>query len=220
MKKAITILAVLIVLVGAVFADETHTIKIKATQEPLEPGFQMYVKEVSQQGATSTSSIITNSTAVPYDNAAENPADRDYDLSDGSEAASFSFETANTVTIAVKLGNKAKTAQNYLLTFTDGIFNVKKNGVSQYNSGTEQAPEMTDYTVGPESRSVAAGANSAAANGFTTTPDGNTATVDFNGKTCTIGHEIATCAFAYDAHTDVDPGTYYANVVLTIETSN
>ena len=39
MKKAITILAVLIVLVGAVFANETHTIKVKADVTEVVPVF-------------------------------------------------------------------------------------------------------------------------------------------------------------------------------------
>ena len=223
MKKAITILAILAIVVGAVFADETHTLKIKATQQNIEPAFQMYVKAVTQTGATKDSTIITNPTAVKYDLLEEvGDGDEEYDSS-ASEAATFSFELANTVTVAVKLGNAAKTAQNYLLTFKDGVFNVKKNGAATHKTGVDETTGediMTGWTVEPSSKMAAAGANSDAVNGFTTAPSTNTATVDFNGTTCTIGHEIATCDFAYAAHTDVDPGTYFANVVLTIETSN
>jgi hypothetical protein len=221
MKKAITILAVLIVLVSAVFAAETHKLKIKATQATIAPAFQMYVKSVAQAaGASADSTIVTNSSAEKFDAHDGDTMARGGLNPESDIAATINFEVTNTVTVAVKLGNDAKTTQNYLLTFSDGIFNVNKNGASQYNNGTEQDPDMKNYTVGPESKSAAAGEDSSAENGFTTAPSTNTATVDFNGKTCTTGHEIATCAYAYAAHTDVDPGTYYADIVLTIATTN
>ena len=236
MKKAITILAILIVLVSAVFA-ETHTLKIKATQADIYPAFQMYVKNVTS--GSKDSAVITNADKTEFGAEDPNPdtapyvapvaADPDHQpdpipaVAEANVAASFSFEAANTVTVAVKIANAAKTAQNYSLSFTGGSFNVNKNGVGSYKSGgTDEAPVMSNYTVGTESITAAAGDGSSAdgSSGFKTTASGSGATVDFSGKTCTIDAEVATCEYAYNAHTDVDPGTYYADIILTVATTN
>jgi len=226
MKKAITILAVLIVLVSAVFAAETHTLKIKATQDDIYPAFQMYVKAVTS--GTKDSAVITNSGAVVYDkeNAAPNEAYETYvapveanpeaqppveAAAESGVAATFSFETANTVTVAVYIANAAKTARDFSLTFTGGKFSTVTS------NGTPVAAVTATVTT-----ANGAGSSVDGADGFETSAGGsdNIRLVDFSGQTCTEDAEVATANYAYVAHPEIDPGTYYADIILTIATTN
>ena len=65
MKKAITILAVLIVLVGAVFADETHKIQIKSEVGVVLPIFQLSFVSGGTGTATTNASKKTYENGVP-----------------------------------------------------------------------------------------------------------------------------------------------------------
>ena len=197
MKKAITILAILIVLVSAVFAAETHSLKIKATQEDIYPAFQMYVQNVTS--GSKDSAVITNSGETVYDKTnaapnesyptgvAANPAHEPEPIVESAIAATFSFETANTVTVAVKIANAAKTARNFSLTFTDGEFTtVKSNGTA----ASAVTPTITTDNGADSSRD--------GADGFETTAgaSNNIRNVDFSGQTCTENAEVALAYYA------------------------
>ena len=200
MKKLIAILAIAIVLIGAVFATETHSIKIKADVTEVLPVFQMTIGQITTNTANNGAKFDNATTyALGTVDDPETQANEEANIGD-----SFSFETAHTVTVSVKINNAAKTNHIYTLTFINGTFTVKKAGVS-----TTINPTIT----------AGVGSNSGAGNGFVTTVDDAVATVSFNGTTCTATHEVATASYAYAADTLVDPGVYYADVVLQI-TSN
>ena len=191
MKKVLTILAILVVLTSAVFA-ETHSIKIKATKAAVPPEFQMVIGSVT----TNDGEVRGAFGADDYELIAETDAFGD--------TWDTGFEVAKTVNVLVKIANAAKTTQNYLLTFRDGVFEVLNNGVA----GEDVVPTIT--------------AEGKTNTGFKalTVSDDDTAKIDFTGVTCTANTTIATATYVYPVRTDVDPGTYTANVTLEITVAN
>ncbi len=192
MKKLITILAILTVLVGAIFATnptESHEIHITVTINAELPAFQLKFN-----GANS------NSTAVKFTDEAEREDST-------AVAATIDFESntasARTVTVDAYLANTAKQSAQYKLTFSDGVF---KDGNSQ-------------TVVSPTSITAAAGSGTGygAANGVSTTVSGAVATVTFGGTVrCTADTLIAQAAYLYPK-ADIAPGTYTADIVMTVE---
>ena len=135
MKKAIAILAVLVILVGAVFAAETHKIKIQAVVNTVEPQYQMVVGNVK----TNNSKVAYTDTAYTVDTVAQ----------------TLNFEVANTVEVIVNLANAAKTTTAYTLTFSDGAFAVKK-GADEHDATVSPksitlSSEIEDGTTGIDS---------------------------------------------------------------------
>ena len=207
MKKAITILAVLIVLVGAVFADETHTIRVKADVTEVLPAFQLALLTPAQ-------TYTTNKPAEGDPNV-YGVANYD-DLTDQTaKDINFNLDEAGTVNVEVYVANLAKTVKGFTFAFSDGVFNVSRNGVT--NSGTEQNPVYLTY--GPNSITVSKGAEKT---GFYTTDlVNNVAKIKFTGKTLTNtekGSVVASAIYNYPGDTTIDPGTYYADITLTIAT--
>ena len=195
MKKLITILAIMIVLVGAIFAaSEAHTININAVVEEIIPQFQLKVGNVS-----------TNPTPTAFTNNASYTAD-----ARPNTGANIILSGTGTTSIEViaYLANAAKTAQNYSLVFSEGVFVVTRNGVP--SSGTEGA----NKNVIPTITNVPVTTN----NGFSASGTGATVTVDFNGKTCAAGN-ITTATYTYQQEDGIVPATYQSTVKLTISTT-
>lgn len=196
MKKVLTILAILALVTFAVFADsEVHTIRIKADVTEVIPAFQLWL------GATKT-----NTTPVAFTNNAT------YSLVDDATAidTGFNLDAGGTVTVYAVLANKAKINQAYLLTFSDGVFSVKRNG-----TGGDLTPAITT-----EAGSVITGTSAVAK---TTSADDAPVKVTFNGTTVTATDpKLATATYDYTGDPTIDPTAadeyYYANIVLTVET--
>lgn len=187
MKKVLTILAILVVLTSAIFA-ETHKLKIEATSTEVVPVFQMILGSVTTNDANKTFGTENNSS---LDKTA-------------SVADTFNWELGGSVTVTVKIQNPAKTKQNYLLTFGDGVFkNIKRNGVPADNI-TYKTLVTTEVT----------------GTGYKSTGEAGTVTVDFDGTRCTADSQITTATYTYDADATIDPGTYSADLELVITTTN
>ena len=190
MKKAITILAVLIVLVSAVFAAETHTIKVKADVTEVVPVF----------GLTMTSpdhdEYITNE-------AAEYDAGTSYGHTQNSQAfdVEFNLNEDGSVTFQALLLNRAKQNETYTLEFGGGSFAVTKAGVA----GTH-APASITTSAGTTLTGLTIGLGSAAAVGGETNKIIN---LTFDGKTVNIGNTgkyvLGTAIYAYEGDDDIDP---------------
>ena len=201
MKKVITVLAILVVLTSAVFAAETHKIKINATTTEVVPAFELKV-----------GSVVTNDTPATFTNDADAETPR---YVNDTVADTISFEGASAVSVYAYLVNNAKTKTNYKIDFSDGVFKgVMRNG--------EAAASESEY-VSPDTINVTANDGIADSQGVTASGSGNKATVllDFTGKTCTASTGngallLATAVFNYAAHTDIDPGTYTAYVTMTV----
>lgn len=186
MKKVLTILVVLTLVAGFAFADkasETHTLTISATVDSAIPQFQLFKGDVK-----------TNDTPNGFDNEAVSYT--------GTAAAGFKLDLGGTVTFVAKVANQAKQKQNYSLTFSDGEFDVKRDGADE-----TQAPTITVTK------------NNTTTDGVTLSQENGSKTViaAFTGAKMTeSGYTIATAEYAYAADSTIDPGTYYADVVLTV----
>ena len=222
MKKAITILAVLIVLVGAVFADdgakETHSIRLVTDVADQVPAFQLtYVS--GAKANTTLNSSTTNGTPNVYNSAAV--ADPDYKGND-IEVADISSNDIEVV-FNVVLANAAKLVQDYQLTLKAGPFNVRKDG----DPAIVKPASAVITDIAPAAR---LGVETKAAYNVDAATNGNTGEksqsfgLHFNGTTCATG-ALATYTVGYTADPAVDPNThdpqdpstwYYANIALEI----
>ena len=218
MKKAITILAVLIVLVGAVFAAETHTVKIKADVNVIKPVFGLMMDGNEYKTNTAT---LDGETDYTGDYTTEFGRGVSYGMDDDEDAlaVSFKLDQGGTVTFNAVLLNNAKEISQYDLTFGDGVFTVSKNG-----TGNQQH--------GPSSVAVTKGSN---ITGLTIT-DGSATTpalydkkvnLDFDGKAITgvtnsAPKTLATAVYTYPEDLTIDAlpqgQYYYADVTLTVAT--
>lgn len=116
MKKVIAILAIMVVLVGAVFAAtgdaETHTITLKTKVKGDDPIFAL--SAAYAEASTATNADEKEFTAgEPYTGASQ------------LEVADLSKSDV-TVTFVSKLVNQAKSTDSFTITFVPGPFNVKK----------------------------------------------------------------------------------------------
>ncbi len=217
MKKAITILAVLIVLVSAVFAttlpddgsSETHKITLKTTIANVLPKFRL--TGVAAVGESSN-------TAETNSNSADFTKDAEY----GTVAAPITLNVQDIsvenidVTFTASLLNAAKTGGKYTLSFTAGNF----TNVWKVNPDTGVVTQ--DNTIAPSTTTVPALAKAttgAAKTGLTIgDPSNGSIAVVFNGKECEAGN-IATYRVVYDKDDNVidNNGTgYTADVTMTI----
>ena len=197
MKKVLTILAVLIVLTSAVFAEsEVHTIRVKADVTEVVPAFQLWL------GATKT-----NTTPVVFtDNATYNLVDDATAIDTG-----FNLDAGGSVTVYAVLANKAKINKAYTLTFSDGVFTVKRNSV-----GGTLEPSITTTALDPKITGTSSIVKTSEA-------DDAPVEVTFNGTTVTATDpKLATAVYNYTGDPTIDPTAedeyYYANIVLTVAT--
>ena len=193
MKKVITILAILVVLTSAIFA-ETHKINIEATSVEAIPVFEMSIGSVKTNTDKSEFDTANNTSLVKTD-----------------VAYTFNFENGGVAEISVKILNAAKTKTNYSLAFSDGVFHVKRNNIASVATGTENL--HVTPTIVATAKSGTGFEALAATNG------GKTANIDFNGTRCAANTEIATATYTYAADDTIDPDTYTATIQLDITTN-
>ena len=190
MKKLIAVLVILTVLVGAIFADaESHQIKITVTIAETIPAFQLKFN-----GANS------NANAVAFANNAQR-------TDNTPVAATIDFESNTaadrTVTVNAYLANTAKQTAQYRLTFSDGVFKDNEDH-------TVVSPSSITAKVG-------SGAGYGAQYGVSTAVANAVATVTFDGAIrCTADTLIAQAEYLYPK-SDIAPGTYTADIVMTVE---
>jgi hypothetical protein len=222
MKKAITILAVLIVLVGAVFA-ETHTIRLKTVVDEVIPAFQL--SNTSLTAFKDVDGVKTEVANVQqYTNPKTgNPAEADEFAANGDHTyGTESRADVNvgdlskydvTVGFTVYVANKAKTLTDYRLTFTAGSFAVERNGVSR------------DQTLDPKAAPAISGLGAKnGTNGEQSVETSDKSTyvlVDFNGNECVADTPIAIYTVQYDHDASIDPKAagYFADITLGITTN-
>ena len=192
MKNLIAILTIMMVLVGAIFADaESHHIKITVTINETIPSFHL-----KYNGANS------NSTGVAFTGGAERSDNE-------AVTANINFESNTaadrTVTVGAYIANAAKQTASYRLTFSDGAFKTSGD-----NPTTVVSPTSITAKVG-------SGTGYGAANGVSTTVSGAAATVSFGGTVrCTANTLIAEADYLYPK-TDIAAGTYTADIIMTVE---
>lgn len=192
MKKVLTILVVLALVAGFAFAEVAPK-----TQETHTLTITASVDvEVPEFQLFRDNTLKTNTDANNYDNV--NVA---YEATD---AAGFKLDAGGSVIVSARVANMAKQKQNYTLQFTDGEFkNVKRNG----GNGT-QAP------------AIKVAKNNTTTDGVTLSQveNSDTVTAAFTGTKMTVsGYTLATATYTYAPDSTIDPGTYTADIVLTVK---
>ncbi len=216
MKKAITILAVLIVLVGAVFAAETHTVKIRADVTSIVPVFGLqYTYQTTTVITNTTTQITSGADAGQWNNAWTNTGAY---ATNNTEATAvdtgLKLDKGGDVYFYAMLLNPAKEKKNYTLTFKNGVFEDVPRA-----AGTAEIDITPDITI--------SGTNQTTGNGFSVTTEQAPAGgvfVKFDGKQVsnpTKDIQLATAKYTYSPVADVDMPAgeetyYYADVVLEV----
>lgn len=209
MKKAITILAILAIVVGAVFADtvETHNIKLHTTVGSVVPVFHLVENSITAKA--SNGSDIADETVRSTNSANADFAQATRTLTPDNAVEVGDITKANiVVSFDVTVSNAAKIVKNYTLAFTATGFDVNKNG--------------QPYTTAVPTPAYTPNAQLTAASGVVM--DGYVA--KFNGTTCSeSGTKLATYQLTYAKDTTVDPtsnandATYQSTVSMTITTT-
>ena len=212
MKKAITILAVLIVLVGAVFAttqEENHSIKLHTTVDEIVPIFHLVYKS-----ATGTASSQVAIQAAEQTTNGNNVAFADHGAHDYTTEGRGSVEVGDisqgpiTVLFNVTISNPAKIVRAYDLELDATGFAVTHNGVGATTSITSKT--LAGYG---DHNGVSVAEKTA----------NSIATATFTGKTCDASTVLATYQVVYAQDRDADPtnagATYTSDVTLTITTT-
>lgn len=213
MKKVIAILAIMVVLVGVVFAaTENHTIKLRTSIGTDEPVFNLAAAFEDEETGV-TSSVVTNTKNAFADGANYN--DKVLDIAD------LSKESA-TVTFTAKLANKAKSEKQYTITFTPGPFNMEKydgdNTVPyvHYASASSTGALISNFT---ENR-VGVSATDVVKNTVGDQISFST-TLTFNTKSCKAG-DLAIFTITYDQvdeTIDLVKKDYTADATMVVSTN-
>lgn len=211
MKKIITVLTILAVLAGALFAaSESHTIKITVTLLETLPAFQLTIGDVVTNNENGIPvEFVNNATYAPYiAPVAANPnaeppvaAVAEANVYDASSDINFATN-GGSVTVTAKIANAAQTTKGFTLVFSDGEFDVTRPA----GAGTKTPQSIAAATT------IAGGTTGITSVAVT----GSTAKVQFSGEQCVANTTLATATYTYTADTAIIPGTYYADLVLTI----
>lgn len=209
MKKAITILAMIAIVACAVFAvnPESHSIKVKADVSEVLPVFQLKLTTGTynqQAGETYT----TNSGKELFGTSNHE------ELTDQTaKDVNFNLDQGGVVNVAVYIANNAKTEHAYTLAFGGGAF--KK--IYRHN------------VLGDDVEPTIASSNGDAIANFYTIATGDTilgnnkkVVVTFQGKTIKndqLSNALATATYTYEGDDEIDLGTYYADISLTIQSN-
>ncbi len=217
MKKVIAILAIMVVLVGAVFAAtgdaETHTIRLKTKVAGDDPIFSLSAVYVN--ASSSEISTATNGESEAFANASNYAGAKAVEVADLSK-------NDITVTFASKLVNEAKSNDSFTISFVPGPFVVKKLNASNEryeayvypsnNSTSAVSADATGYTLG----TLAVSTDS------TTGQISYSNTVSFTGAQVATGNvALATYSVTYAKDSDIASNTateayYYADCTMTV----
>ena len=212
MKKVLTILVVLALVCGAVFADtlpeqgntETHTVKLHTTVGLVNPIFQLQAKSLTAKNASdedvSLAEAVNTNTATKFANG------ETHDVADAIEAGDIS-KNAIEVVFDINLLNAAKLVKSFDIELSATGFDVNKNGSKTTTAAP--TPVLTPETItenGVEAEEKV---------------ENSVFTATFNGTTCTAV-TLAEYTLTYAKDPAVDPtsnlndATYQSTVTMTV----
>ena len=215
MKKLIAILAIAIVLVGAVFAAETHTLRVKSDVGEVLPAFNLFHVEGTDTNSSATN-VVDLTTPGSYTSVTT--------VTD----TNFNLDAGGSFSVVAEVINAVKTNKGYTLTFKGGVFQVTRNTIAGYlspngiavvNGAANDAIKVFGTPENGENNTITAD---------TTDTLSATTSVTFSGKTGDVSTNpitIATATYSYTADTSIDPsststkatnGFYTADIVLEI----
>ncbi len=216
MKKVLTILVVLALVCGAVFADElpvqgaaeTHTVKLHTTVGIVNPIFQLQATSLTAKAADDsdvTLAAVVNTNVDTNSNAKFKNGEA-HDVADAIEAGDIS-KNAIVVNFDINLLNAAKLVKSFDIQLEATGFDVNKNG--SRTTTADPTPVLTPATI--------------TENGVVATEKTENAvfTATFNGTTCeavTLAAYKLTFAKdpAVDPTSDKNQATYKSTVTMTV----
>lgn len=215
MKKLITILAILIVLVGAVFAaNTTADIRVSTEIGEVAPGFKLAFKALTENSNTAT--YQTGYTSAESVAAESNPTKGQIVITTNdmlSKDADITFAVKQTVAKARKIAN---------YTLSVATTDLKLYAVPNPTTGADETPSSAQIAASKFALSGDAAATITGVDNATYYTHGNpgtTVTFNFNGTPVPADTEIATFNYKWNKNADAIPGKYQADVVLTITAS-
>lgn len=212
MKKVLTVLTILVVVLGCVFAEdpaptpaptpasETHNITIATTVDAVTPSFQLKYTNVAADANT----LLKNGQQGQFANGSEyeaGPVDTGVDLSKDNITADFYA--------VVAIG--ARSTSGYTLQFTAGPFAAKANK----DDHPVACASSSLVTQLPADNSLA---NIIVLDGDVSSVGNNVKSQDilFKGSPVTSKIDIVKFTATWNADSAIDMGTYYADVSLKI----
>ena len=215
MKKLISILAIMVVLVGSVFADVngqtsngTAVIDIKATIAESHPTFQLKAKTITTQATGENGDILISTVA------------NDSPTHGKVTIATDHLLTANAVIVfAIEQNNSSRSTANYTLGVA--ATNLTLDNYATVGASTLEADEY--FEVALSGLTAADGYGSTSTNGVKITPATGSFAADYDGKVVdgsTTAVELATFTATWTKKPNAVAGNYSATVTLTITATN
>lgn len=219
MKKLITILAILTVLVGAVFAD-TADIRVSTTIGEVAPGFKLAYKALAEANGASYTSGTTGTVASSV--VAGTPTKGEIVITTNDmlqEDAAITFSVIQTVDKARKTADYTLSASADALKLYQ-VPSTAQGGYSDY-TGAQSANTMfllagTTTTATTKAATITGVDRSTY---YEHGEAGTSVTFEFLGTPIPQNTEIATFTYQWNKNADAIPGKYQADVVLTITAS-
>lgn len=198
MKKLITILTILTVLVGALFSStDTHQIKLTVTIDSTEPTFVLKTNEGADAASAAAGATVTAT------------------LSDANNTALITEDGVATVSFDVVQTTYARSVSTYRLKVTAGDFVLTSNGTPIANPTANEKFEVEEANP-----SISGGDTVDNLSYPTVQPADGYYRVKYNGVVDASTNNITVGSFevSYDANVNAKPGSYVSTVSLTIET--
>ena len=234
MKKVFAIIAILVVLVGAVFADAPvpatgyATLKVVTLVTTFEPAFKLVSYKAGNIASTSGELIASQTERGVMATATNSDADATdaYHVIDVNTLIDDT-ETSTTVDFAVIQTIDSKSYKTYTLSATSTPLTM----VKKYNNlgalvalGNNETPTVENHRVfAAEDATVsdfaAGSAIGVATNELTSGGSGSAFTVTYGGALVAANAQIATFSCSWTNDPEAVPGQYEADIVLHV-TSN
>ncbi len=226
MKKLITVLAILVVLVGAVFADDTNTddakkaygeaqIVVKAKIPEAVPMFELKTSDEQSDVITGGDSTITAATVANHTATIATRATSDATLignaittlsntENGSVSINFDIIQSTKANLKAKYKVEITATELKLKTFLDGK-TLEESNVT-YNAGkhsfTVETPVVSAVTTSPV--------------GTTLAPSGNVLNVTYSGANQVTAQKLGQAAVKWNSNVDAVSGNYEATVLMAV----
>lgn len=212
MKKLITILAILTVLVGAVFAD-TADIRISTEIGEVAPAFKLSYKAVATGNSATYTSGTTETVASSV--VAGTPTAGEIVITTNDM---LTKDAAITFAVTQTVANARKTA-SYTLSANAGdltLYEIPGTTEEEKTPSAEQIAANKFDLVGDAAATITPVAHT---DYYDNGREGTSVTFDFLGTPIPANTEIATFSYKWGKNADAIPGKYQADVVLTITAS-
>ncbi|MBR1582567.1 MAG: hypothetical protein IJ663_02310 [Spirochaetales bacterium] len=217
MKKLVTILTIMIVLVGAVFADPEATLNITAMLTAQVPSFKM---------AITSDSSVTSAAAV-YSDSANGPTTANSTLSTASVNSLIAESGTVTVNVSLSQVENARltgTGASYILSVVASDLILQSNGANVASPTIFQKFTVVDSTpaITRASETLTTLVNSNPVQVATISAVDNELTVSYEGFVAASTNnpvQLGTFSASWNANESAAAGDYKATITLSISST-